>query len=226
METTLLDIPCEVFSHIFRDSNCEMSTRYIMSMVCKTFHLLFLWCNDVNFSHVFLKEDNILWYRNRVWNRDDIPLHGGVECLKHLILNYNPSSQLYQIYRISASKGYLTILQFLDDYYSKDMKLLSNRTNLRSSYEFLHEYAFVEHALVNLQFHCCDYLYAHCKYRFHHHGIDELPDDMPIACWEYLLKNHYVEIEEIRLFAEENNNAVLLDAFSNKGYLYTRYITV
>jgi len=215
-EPSLFDLPSDIFLYIFRISTYENSTRYMLRMTCKHFHSLFAMLNG-NYSRLFLQEDNILWYRNSVWNFDDILLYGGIECFRKFVFEHNPSSSLLnQIYRISATKGYLEILILLDDHYSEQIKPSYLNRSGKKIRDDRYEYIFMENALPNLQFFCCDYLFMKSGGRFYCHGCAELPDDLPIDAWHYLIRKELVKIEEAKEYMKEKKYRLLLEMVGNK----------
>ena len=89
-DKTLLDLPRDIFVYTFQN-NCLQSTFYILSMTCRYFHSSFN-IEMINYSHVFLKEDNILWFRNIRWNStvSDILKYGRTKCLTTFVMCCDP----------------------------------------------------------------------------------------------------------------------------------------
>lgn len=144
-------------------------------------------------SASFLKEDNLLWYRNLAWSSDHDTLleHGGIACLTRYIESCSPSIML-TVYEKAATKGYLDLLILIDTVHSEEIKKQFTRESRRHLLTF-YEYVFFEYALVNQQFACCDYLYhKKCNKQFRIYAPDDLPEATPIQSWHYLLDNAYL----------------------------------
>jgi hypothetical protein len=212
----ILNLTYDIFTHIFHN-NCEKSTFYILSMTCKYFHSIFnINTNEVlNFSYIFLKEDNPLWFKNIEWklNSNEIILFGGENCLIMYTLEYEYNPELFiDIYKIAANKGYIKLLNIIDENYSLNMK--KTRINLLHFYEDV----FFDNALYNQQFCCCEYLFNKIGKKFRITDTTGLKDDMPIESWRYLIKNYAwtnSDTEITKSYAEETKNQLSLNLLTD-----------
>lgn len=218
IEQSLIHLPRDIFEYAFIN-NCKLSTFYILSMVCKDLYSMFKIDKKttiINFSIVFLKEDNPLWYKNPYWYDDisaeDILINSGEKCLKLYTKIYK--QHIPDIYRIAASKGYIKLMHLIDNNkrYIECMKkqlllsIFNNLTNgdykpqLELKYNLFHEFIFFEYALSNQQFDSCDYIYnVVCKRMFRYHGLNEIIEryNLPIISWEYMIKTVYIDAGHI-----------------------------